>query len=251
MVVATGAFHHPRIPGFAELDPGIRQLHSSGYRRPAQLREGGVLVVGAANSGAEIALELAAAGHPTWLSGPHPGNEPFRAGGRADRLTTPLLWFALSSVLSVDNPVGRRLRPKLPRRPPRWPGCGGDLDAAGIQRMPRTAGVRDGLPLLEDGRALEVANVVWCTGFRHDFSWIDLPVLGPGDAPRHDHGVVASSPASTSSGCTSSPRSSPRWSAGSATTPSTSRPGSPSQACWQRAHERRARCTRSNRCCWR
>lgn len=196
VVVATGAFHHPRIPGFAaELDPGIRQLHSSGYRRPAQLREGGVLVVGAANSGAEIALELAAAGHPTWLSGPHPGNEPFRAGGRADRLTTPLLWFALSSVLSVDNPVGRRLRPKLlTAAAPLARVRRRDLDAAGIQRMPRTAGVRDGLPLLEDGRALEVANVVWCTGFRHDFSWIDLPVLGPGDEPRHDHGVVASQP---------------------------------------------------------
>jgi len=80
VVVASGAYHHPRIPGFApELDPGILQLHSTGYRRPSQLRDGGVLVVGAANSGAEIALELSA-GHPTWLSGPHPGNEPARAG---------------------------------------------------------------------------------------------------------------------------------------------------------------------------
>jgi putative flavoprotein involved in K+ transport len=196
VVVATGAYHHPRIPGFAaELDPGIRQLHSTGYRRPAQLREGGVLVVGAANSGAEIALELAAAGHPTWLSGPHPGNEPFRAGGRADRLTTPLLWFALSKVLSVGNPVGRRLRPKLlTAAAPLARVRRRDLDAAGIQRVPRTAGARGGLPLLEDGRALEVANVVWCTGFRHDFSWIDLPVFDAGDEPRHDHGVVAAQP---------------------------------------------------------
>ena len=95
----------------------------------------------------------------------------------------------------MDNPVGRRLRPKLlTAAAPLARVRRRDLDAAGIQRMPRTAGVRDGLPLLEDGRALEVANVVWCTGFRHDFSWIDLPVLGPGDAPRHDHGVVASQP---------------------------------------------------------
>jgi putative flavoprotein involved in K+ transport len=196
VVVATGAFHHPRIPGFAaELDPGIRQLHSSGYRRPAQLREGGVLVVGAANSGAEIALELAAAGHPTWLSGPHPGNEPFRAGGRADRLTTPLLWFALSRVLSADNPVGRRLRPKLlTAAAPLARVRRRDLDAAGIERVPRTTGARGGLPLLEDGRALEVANVVFCTGFRHDFSWIDLPVFDTGDEPRQDRGVVASQP---------------------------------------------------------
>ncbi|HEX3211424.1 MAG TPA: NAD(P)/FAD-dependent oxidoreductase, partial [Actinomycetota bacterium] len=105
VVVASGAYHHPRVPAFAaELGPGLLQLHSSSYRRPAQLRDGGVLVVGAANSGAEIALELSA-GHATWLSGPHPGNEPARAGGRADRLTTPALWFAFSKVLSVGNPV--------------------------------------------------------------------------------------------------------------------------------------------------
>jgi len=81
VVVASGAYHTPRVPAFAgQLDPAIRQLHSSGYRRPSQLREGSTLVVAAANSGAEIALE-AAAGHPTWLSGRHPGAEPTRAPG--------------------------------------------------------------------------------------------------------------------------------------------------------------------------
>ena len=60
--------------------------------------------------------------------------------------------------------------------------------------MPRTAGTRNGLPLLEDGRVLEVANVVWCTGFRHDFGWIDLPVFDDDGEPRHDRGVVADQP---------------------------------------------------------
>ena len=60
VVVATGAWHEPRVPDFAaELDPPILQLHSSHYRRPAQLQAGPVLVVGAANSGAEIALDVA------------------------------------------------------------------------------------------------------------------------------------------------------------------------------------------------
>jgi putative flavoprotein involved in K+ transport len=195
VVVASGAFHNPRIPGFApELDRGILQLHSTGYRRPSQLRDGGALVVGAANSGAEIALELSA-GRPTWLSGPHPGNEPARAGGRADRLTTPALWFAFSKVLSVGNPVGRRLRPKLlTAAAPLARVRRKDLAAAGVELVPRTVGARDGLPLLEDGRALEVANVVWCTGFRHDFAWVDLPVFDAGDEPRQDRGVVASQP---------------------------------------------------------
>jgi putative flavoprotein involved in K+ transport len=195
LVVASGAYHHPRVPPFAaDLDPTILQLHSSGYRRPAQLREGGVLVVGAANSGAEIALE-ASRDHPVWLSGRHPGSEPTRAGSRLDRLFTPPFWFAINQVLTVGTPIGRRLRPKLM-------GMGiplarvrrRDLQAAGVERVPRAAGARDGLPLLEDGRVLEVANVVWATGFRTDFSWIDLPVFDPDGEPRHDRGVVDAQP---------------------------------------------------------
>jgi putative flavoprotein involved in K+ transport len=142
-----------------------------------------------------LAQFLQGAAAVNWLSGPHPGNEPVRAGSRVDRLTTPLLWFAFSRVLSVGNPVGRRLRPKLLTvTAPLGRVRRRDLDAAGVERVPRTVGARDGLPLLEDGRALEVANVVWCTGFRHDFSWIDLPVFDAGDEPRQDHGVVAAQP---------------------------------------------------------
>lgn len=66
--------------------------------------------------------------------------------------------------------------------------------AAGIQRVPRVAGVRNGLPVLEDGRTLDVRNVVWCTGFRLDFSWIDLPVFDGGGIPRHERGILASEP---------------------------------------------------------
>jgi putative flavoprotein involved in K+ transport len=195
VVVASGAYHHPRVPEFApDLDPALLQLHSTGYRRPSELRDGGVLVVGAANSGAEIALEVSAT-HPTWVSGPHPGNEPARAGGRADRLTTPAVWFTFSKVLSVHNPVGRRLRPRLlTAAAPLARVRRKDLAVAGVERVPRTVGVRNGLPLLEDGRVLEVANVVWCTGFRHDFGWIDLPVFDAGDQPHHDRGVVPDAP---------------------------------------------------------
>jgi putative flavoprotein involved in K+ transport len=54
--------------------------------------------------------------------------------------------------------------------------------------------VRGGRPVLADGRVLEVANVVWCTGFRQDFSWIDLPVTGEDGWPLERRGVVASAP---------------------------------------------------------
>ena len=68
VVVATGSYQRPRVPAFAsQLDPQIVQLHSSEYRNPDNLQDGEVLVVGAGNSGAEIALELAKT-RRTWLS---------------------------------------------------------------------------------------------------------------------------------------------------------------------------------------
>jgi len=191
----------PRIPTFAaELDPGILQLHSSQYRDPAQLQEGGVLVVGAANSGAEIALEVSRT-NPTWLSGRHPGQEPFRPGTRPFRLFVPVVWFMANHVLTVKTPIGRAVRQRfqveggrhsrgLPLARIRHK----DLTAAGIQRVPRTAGARGGRPVLDDGRILEVANVIWCTGFVPDFDWIDLPVFAEDGGPVHDRGIVGSEP---------------------------------------------------------
>jgi putative flavoprotein involved in K+ transport len=201
VVVASGAYQRPRIPAFAaDLDPGIVQLHSSQYRDPSQLQEGGVLVVGAANSGAEIALEVSRE-HRTWLSGRHPGQEPFRPGSGWFRLLVPVVWFMASHVLTVKTPIGRMVRQKfqvggahhsrglpLARVRPK------DITAAGIERVPRTAGARGGLPVLDDGRDLEVANVIWCTGFVPDFAWIDLPVFAEDGGPVHDRGIVGSEP---------------------------------------------------------
>ena len=197
VVVATGAFHTPRVPQFAgELDPSILQLHSCDYRRPSQLRRGGVLVVGAGNSGAEIALE-ASGRHPTMLSGRDTGQEPTRAGTLPDRLLTPIMWFMASRVLSVRNPIGRKARDHF-LDPPRGIPLGrvrrSDIAAAGIERVPRTAGVLDGYPVLEDGRVLDVTNVIWSTGFIADFSWIDLPVFTENGYPMHKRGVVQSQP---------------------------------------------------------
>jgi putative flavoprotein involved in K+ transport len=68
------------------------------------------------------------------------------------------------------------------------------LAAAGVQRVPRTIRVQDGLPVLEDGRTLDVANVIWCTGFGNGLSWIDLPIFEPGGEPRHQSGIAAGEP---------------------------------------------------------
>jgi len=195
VVVASGAYQRPRVPDFAaELDPGIVQLDTTRYRNPAQLRPGGVLVVGAGNSGAEIAHEVSGA-HPTWLSGPDTGHLPVRTGSRWDQLITPPFWWFASRVLTVDTAVGRKVRPKaLHARAPLERVRPKELAAAGVERVPRTVGVRDGLPVLEDGRVMEVANLIWCAGSRPDFDWVDLPVFDQDGLPRHDRGVVASQP---------------------------------------------------------
>jgi putative flavoprotein involved in K+ transport len=192
VVLATGGYQLPYRPGFAdELDAGILQLHSSEYRTPSQLQDGDVLVVGAANSGAEIALE-ASATHRTWLSGRHPGSEPTRPGSRADRIFTPPFWLYISRVASVTNPIGRRLRPRmltttlpLGRVKPK------DLAAAGVVRLPRTAGVRDGRPVMDDGQVVDVANLVWATGYRPAFDWVHIDIFDPAGQPVHDRGITA------------------------------------------------------------
>jgi putative flavoprotein involved in K+ transport len=197
LVVAMANYQRPRVPAFAnELDPRIVQLHSFDYRNPAQFQEGAVLVVGAGNSGAEIALDAARA-HDTCVAGRDTGHVPFRIDGLAARLLLVrlVLRVVFHRILTVATPMGRKVRAKvlheggvLVRTKPR------DLTAAGITRVPRVAGVRNGLPLLENGRVLDVANVVWCTGFHPGFSWIDLPVFGPDGEPQHDRGVVSSEP---------------------------------------------------------
>jgi putative flavoprotein involved in K+ transport len=189
VVVATGPYQHPHIPGFAGgLDPAITQLHSSRYRHPGQLPEGEVLVVGAGNSGAEIAVELAAT-RPTYLSGPDVGHAPI--GLVHNRLS---LWLA-DHLLTVDTSLGRRMREGRRRRgDPLVRLNPADILAAGVQRVPRVDGVVDGTPRLADGRALEVAVVVWATGYRPDFGWIDLPIFDDAGHPIHHRGVVAAAP---------------------------------------------------------
>ena len=196
VVVATGAYHHPRVPPFAAaLDANIYQIHSSGYRNPSQLREGGVLVVGAGNSGAEIAMELARH-HRTWLSGPDTGQEPTRAGSVPDRFFTPIMWL-VATRFTVKTRIGRRLRDHFldpPRGIPLARVRRKNIVAAGIERVGRVTAVREGYPQLEDERVLQVSNVIWCTGYEPDFGWIDLALPTRRGLPIQDRGIVESVP---------------------------------------------------------
>jgi putative flavoprotein involved in K+ transport len=114
VVVAMSTFQKPRIPAFArELAPDITQLTSFEYRNPSALRAGGVLVVGAGNSGAEIALDLASR-HRVWLSGRDVGQIPFRIESRVAHALVPIVFrIVFHRVLTIRTPMGRKARVRM------------------------------------------------------------------------------------------------------------------------------------------
>ncbi len=195
VVVATGTWGKPYLPAIAaELDPEIRQLHSSEYRNPGQLAEGPVLVVGASHSGAEIALDVAAC-RETVLCGRDTGEVPVDLVARA-RVAWPIFAFVARRVLTIRTPLGRKLRAEVRSH-------GGELirarreelEAAGVRRCTeRATVVAGGRPQLADGEVIDAANVIWCTGFRQDWSWIELPVIGEDGWPEEERGAVPSAP---------------------------------------------------------
>jgi putative flavoprotein involved in K+ transport len=190
VVVATGAFQQPRVPAVAtRLSADIHQLHSSQYRNPFELPDGPVLVVGAGNSGAQIALELARY-RKVWLAGRDTGHLPRQLLGRD---LFHWIWPIMTRA-TADTRLGRRILERARR--------GGDaligipereLLDAGIRRVGRLDEARGGMPVCGD-TVLDPRIVVWCTGFEPDYRWIGLPVLGDDGYPRHRRGVVPDVP---------------------------------------------------------
>lgn len=191
VVVATGSHRRASVPALAaDFDPGIRQLTSLDYRNPAQFAPGAVLVVGAGNSGTDIALDAAAAGHPTYLAGRHPGEVPVDIDTRRGRMVVPLVMFVFRHVLTLRTPMGRKAHAAHVRQ-----GANlvrnklADLDAAGITRLGRVEGVRDGRPVTSDGQTPDVATVVWCTGSGPDHRFLEVPAFDTDGRPVHRRGV--------------------------------------------------------------
>jgi putative flavoprotein involved in K+ transport len=192
VIVATGAFTVPAVPEIAEqLDPGIRQIHSGEYRNPSQLADGPVLVVGLGHSGADIAFETAAT-HQAILAGRSHGEVPFRVLGtwRA-HVFLRVLGFVEDHVLTIRTPIGRKaLARSRVLAAPLLRIRSAELAQAGVvHHETRVASVRDGKPVLEDGTVLDVANVIWATGFRPDYGWIEPPVTDSDGWPVEQRGV--------------------------------------------------------------
>ncbi|MEX2204055.1 MAG: hypothetical protein WD965_08190 [Actinomycetota bacterium] len=141
-------------------------------------------------------MPLGARTHATWLSGPDRGHVPVKIDTWfAGTVIFRVVRFLGHHVLTERTPMGRKAMKKfasqgdmLVRVKPKW------LLAAGVERVGKTLEVRDGKPVLEDGRVLDVANVIWCTGFRHDLSWIELPIFGEDGELEHERGVVKTHP---------------------------------------------------------
>jgi putative flavoprotein involved in K+ transport len=155
-----------------------------------------VLLVGAGNSGVEIAMDLRGQ-HPLWVSGPSTGEVPYDLGSWLGRtiIARLVLRVVFHRLLTVNTWLGRKIRASfIAHGAPLIRTKSAHLAAAGVERVGRTVGVRDGRPLLEDGRALDVANVVWCTGFTRGLDWIDLPIFDELGEPRYTSGVVTEQP---------------------------------------------------------
>lgn len=195
VIVATGPFQAPRTPSFSkELGPGIQQLHSSDYFNPKQILAKSVLIVGSGNSGAEIAIELAKAGKQVWLAGRDVGRVP--ANSPLGKLFDGrLVWWFMTHMLTVKTPIGRRMQANgLHHGTPLGRARREEIARAGVILTPRMSGVQSGKARLEDGRILPADGVIWATGFRPDYHWIELPILDEQGYPLHTQGVVQSSP---------------------------------------------------------
>jgi putative flavoprotein involved in K+ transport len=186
VVVATGPFQAPRVPELAaQLDPEVVQLHSAHYRNPGQLPDGAdVLVVGAANSGLQIAAELVSTCSVTVAVGSRPIELPQRLAGR-----DLFFWLSTARFFTVQahTRVARRLRSRgdivIGTR-------SADLQRRGIAFRPRLTGLEGRTARFADGSTADVDAVLWATGYRSDYSWLHVPGVVVDGEVRHQRGVT-------------------------------------------------------------
>ena len=186
VVVATGGYQRPHVPSLSrDLDPEVFQLHSSHYRTPGQLPRGDVLVVGAGNSGAQIAAELSRDRQVYLSAGKRPPSLPQRFLGK------DLFWWLHTlgyMEVTVDSRLGRTLRGREVL-------IGTDLRKLarenGLRLVGRTERAQGDRVATDDGRTLKVRNMIWATGYRPDYAWIGVPVVDAQGGPMHRRGVTA------------------------------------------------------------
>ena len=185
VVVATGPFQTPFIPRLADdLDPDVWQAHSTGYQRPSDVPDETVLVVGGGNTGFQIAKELSAMRKVNLSVGTRQKPLPQRLAGR------DLFWWLTKTGLihkTVDSRLGQRLKDRdtLIGSSPR------ELKRRyGVELKPRAVAASGRTVRFEDGSGVEVDAVIWATGYRPHYSWIDLSIFDSDGRLRHRRGVT-------------------------------------------------------------
>jgi putative flavoprotein involved in K+ transport len=250
VVLATGAFNIAQLPKVAETVPsGIAQLTTVQYRNPQSLEPGGVMVVGAAASGAQIADEIHRSGRPVtlavgehvraprmyrgrdiqwWMDATGLNDErydqvenlrrarnlsSFQIAGYADRRNIDLNALTSLGVKLVGRLAGIRdgkaqlsgslrnlceladlKQNRLLNTIDEWAVANGVGDAVDPPYRPEPTRVEASPPLVLDFGRAGIRTIVWATGFRPDYSWLDVPVLDPKGNLRHDGGVVTEAP---------------------------------------------------------
>jgi putative flavoprotein involved in K+ transport len=185
VVVATGPFQRPYVPQIAEsLEPGVWQAHSTGYRRPGDVPQGTVLVVGGGNTGFQIAKELSATHEVVLSVGSKQKPLPQRIAGR------DLFWWLTKTGL-IRKTVESRLAQRLAQRDTLIGSSPRELTRNyGVELKGRATEVAGRIVRFEDGSTLEVDALIWATGYRPDYSWIDLSILDSNGRLRHRRGVT-------------------------------------------------------------
>jgi putative flavoprotein involved in K+ transport len=184
VVVATGPFQTPRVPSFASrLAPEVFQTHSLGYRKPSEVPDGTVVVVGGGNTGYQVAHELSTTHHVHLAVGGRQTPLPQRLLGR------DLFWWLMATRL-LKTTVDSRLGQKLSRRDTLIGSNPRALRRAGVQMKPRVSDASGRTVSFADGSDLSVDAVIWATGFGLDHSWIQLPVATADGTVRHRRGVT-------------------------------------------------------------
>jgi putative flavoprotein involved in K+ transport len=185
VLVATGPFQTPFVPKLAEqLDPEVWQVHSTGYRQPSDLPRGTVLVVGGGNTGFQVAKELSATHEVVLSVGSKQKPLPQRIAGR------DLFWWLTKTHL-LSTTVESRLGGKLQHRDTLIGSSPRELKRRyGVELKPRATDASGRTVRFEDGSELEADAVIWATGYRPDFSWIDLPIFDENGRLRHRRGVT-------------------------------------------------------------
>ena len=186
VVIATGTNPHPYIPSISDhIAPDIYQIHSSAYHNPESLPVGDVLVVGAATSGIEIALEISKT-HTTFIS----GRPTFHIPDKVLKYAGEFYWWFVSTIITVNTPIGKKAKEKIIHGgSPLIRVSYDDLEVAGVETLPRLNELNNGRPQFENGSALNVSSIIWATGYRPDFSWIEMNLTDETGWPMTKRGI--------------------------------------------------------------